>query len=600
MADDATVTDLGAASASATRTDPGARESVQLGAAVARIGRRAREGVVVQTEVHDRQQLELRFNYPVGEAGLWRYRVDAYFFVPRNVGLNRANYSRDQFYLDFTAFMRVDALPLPLNELADPTNPASPLHRFVASLEALRSRPRPPSTASARVHVKLYANLFSAGVRAECRRLEKRFARRTRGDLRGSMRPPGAARPSVAPADQGFDRELDAALGRIRGALAAWRKARAAWWPFERICHASLPEAMRSADEYMSLAVEERLAQLSRALGAAPGAFDGSGAVQRVRLRLAELAREEAAYRARYGYLTLRRASLEAAATRARGRAVSPPGEYFTYRNSLLKKSVQQALYLDVRASRTDTFLRNAMSGVGAALAAIWALATQLPTHIADLPSQTKVTFFAAAVLAYVMKDRIKTLTSEFLLKRARSWDHTHWISGASLPDLGAPDFRARSSEAVTFVAGDEVAPEVRAVRVERRTVAQAESQPEEVIHYRKRLEVGTPDGPSALPEGYRIRDILRVNVRHFLTRLDDPLDVADWFDPATGRFERAPLPKVYHLNLVVRVRREGVSGLAEERWAHLRVVLDKSGIVRAEEVRAPGNRARSATTTSA
>lgn len=576
---------------SAIRTDPDTRESLDLGLAAAAIGRRAKGGVVVQVEVHDRQQLELRFNYPVGEAGRWRYHVDTYFFVPRNVGLNRANYSREQFYLDFTALMRVDARPLPLDELADGTNPASPLYRFNASLEALRSRPRPPATASARVHVKLYAHLFNSGLRAECRRLEKRFARRHRSDSRSNSR---ASVPPRAPVgESAFDRDLDAALGRISLALTAWRKARAAWWPYERICHASLPEAMRAADEYMSLSVEERLAALSRSLVTTPSALDGTGTVQRVRLRLAEFARQECDYRTQYGYLTLRRSSLEPGVSRPRGRAVSPPGEYFTYRSSLLKKSVQQALYLDVRGSRADSFLRNAVSGVGAALAAIWALATQLPTHLADLPSQTKATFFAAAVLAYVMKDRIKALTSEFLLKRARAWDHTHWISGASLPDLGAPAFRARSSEAVSFVASKDIDDEVRAMRVQRRTVAQAEGQPEEVIHYRKRLEVGTPDGPSALPDGYKIRDILRVNVRHFLTRLDDPLDTVDWFDASAGRFERALLPKVYHVNVVVRVRREGASGLTEERWAHLRVVLDKHGIVRAEDVRAPGARGR-------
>lgn len=79
-----------------------------------RVKRGVRKGLVVQGEVHDRLQFELRFNYPVGEPGRWRFDVDAYFFVPRNVGLNRANYSREQFYSDFTAYMRVDASPLPL------------------------------------------------------------------------------------------------------------------------------------------------------------------------------------------------------------------------------------------------------------------------------------------------------------------------------------------------------------------------------------------------------------------------------------------------------------------------------------------------------
>ena len=40
-------------------------------------------------EVHDRHQLELRFSFPLdgAERAPREFLVDAYFFVPRNVGL---------------------------------------------------------------------------------------------------------------------------------------------------------------------------------------------------------------------------------------------------------------------------------------------------------------------------------------------------------------------------------------------------------------------------------------------------------------------------------------------------------------------------------
>src|SRR3954447_20286476 len=68
-----------------------------------------------QCEVHDRHQVEIRFNYGIGsDEGPQRYQVDAYFFIPRNVGLSRSNFSREQFYADVTALMRLDAAALPL------------------------------------------------------------------------------------------------------------------------------------------------------------------------------------------------------------------------------------------------------------------------------------------------------------------------------------------------------------------------------------------------------------------------------------------------------------------------------------------------------
>jgi len=558
---------------------------------------KARRGdsLSVQAEVHDRQQLELRFNYAVGEHGRCDYHVDAYIFVPRNVGLNRTNYTREQFYADFTAYVRIDAGALPLDALADPSNPASPLHRFAATLDALRTSRRPPATRPLSVHARLYANLYVSAVRAECRRLEKLLTRRERaeGDHpslfpaamqsgQGRRETP-APEPRVADPEGAFERDLAAALTRMQEALRAFRSVRGAAWPFEPLCHEGVAEAMRGADEYMSLELEERLAVLSHALGERASRYDGTGFVARMRAHLAAVARDEAGLRARYGYLTL---DTRRAPTEPGGKASFDPGEYFTYRASLLKKSVQQALYLNVRGSRRDTFVRNAVGAVAAALAAIWALATQLPAYVSNLPGPTKVLFFAAGVLAYVMKDRIKAVTGEFLLRRARTYDHAHWIYGESLPDLGVNDFIAHSAEAVRFVSGDEVPADVRDVRVQRRTVQHLEVAGEEVIHYRKRLEAGREGGGAPLPEGYRIRDILRVNLRHFMTRLDDPMDRVDAWDVGRAAFVRVELPKVYHLNVVARVRRERAGEPPQVRFAHLRVVLNKDGIVRAEEVR--------------
>lgn len=556
-----------------------------MGEPAARVKRGERKGLVVQGEVHDRLQFELRFNYPVGEVGRWRFDVDAYFFVPRNVGLNRANYSREQFYSDFTAYMRVDARPLPLDQLADDTNRASPLYQIAEVLRRLRASEQAP-TRPVQVHARLYANLFVSAMKSELRRWEKRLQRRLRAegmDRRG--RPSVIPRASDAPpapvdGDGRLEAFLDEVLARVAGALRRYREVRAGWWPFERLTHQSVPLAMRAADEYMSLELEERLAMLAKA---AASARDGTGFVARVQLRVRSLARAEAEYRARYGYLVLAAEALSEDALALRARRASPAGEHFTWRSSALKKNVQQALYLDLRGSRADTFVRNAVAATGAALAAIWALATQVPTQIAGIPGQTRFFLFSAAVLAYVMKDRIKSLTGEYLLRRARVFDHSSVVHGQALGEMGLADLRARTAEAVHFVARDQLPEDVQARRTDN-DPQRVGTNPEEVIHYRKRLEVDS-EKARALPEGYRIRDILRVNVRHFLLRLDDPKDRVTFFDAARGWFDERDLPRVYHVHVLVRVRQNGPTGVEAEEFAHLRLVLDKDGIVRAETV---------------
>lgn len=556
-----------------------------MGEPAPRVKRGERKGLVVQGEVHDRLQFELRFNYPIGEVGRWRYDVDTYIFVPRNVGLNRANYTREQFYSDFTAYMRVDARPLPLEQLADESNRNSPLFQIADVLRRLRASERVP-TRPVQVHARLFANLFVSAMKSELRRWEKRLQRRLRSEgvdrrVRPSM-PPRISDSPPAPVDDDGRLEafLDEVLGRVAHALRRYREVRGGWWPFERLCHWSVPLAMRSADEYMSLELEERLALLARAAGSAR---DGTGFVARVQLRVRALAREEAEYRRRYGYLALAAETLAEDALTSRARRASPAGEYFTWRASALKKNVQQALYLDLRGSRADTFVRNAIAATGAALAAIWALATQVPTQIAGLPAQTRFVLFASAVVAYVMKDRIKALTGEYLLRRARVFDHSSVVHGQALGEMGLGDLRARTAESVRFVDRDALPEEVGSRRTDR-DPQRVGANPEEVIHYRKRLEVDS-EAARALPDGYRIRDILRVNVRHFLSRLDDPTDHVTFFDVARGWFDATDLPRVYHVHVLVRVRQLGPTGVEAEQFAHLRLILNKDGIVRSESL---------------
>lgn len=500
-------------------------------------------------DVHDRSQIELRNMLHLDGSHRPSFlEVDTYLFVPQSVGLNGQNYKRDQFYADTTALMRIDSAPQSLASLVALESTSSPLRPIAEALDRFRTGGRVPSSRRLAIHVKLFAYSMTQAVAQEISVLVQHLDTGRR---------------------DAFLPELDAFLSRAARSLSGFRRIRAAFWPFEPLCHHSFNSALAIADEYTSLFLEERLGLLVERLERDDRHFDGSGFVPRAKERIRAFAEQEATHRLKFGFLIH---SADKKSLR----------EYYTYRRSLLKKSIHQALYLDARKVKKDAFIKNSVGAAGAAMAAIWAWATQLPATVADLPTNTKLAFFFGAVGAYVAKDRIKAATNEYLVDKFKKFDKSSIIRGASLEEVGLGMFSGRLEERMRFLPFDQVDELIRHIRLQGRSgrfLSDASTQ-EEVIHYRKILAVDSVNG-EALPEGYGMLDIFRLNIRHFLSRLDDPTESICFFDVDRKNFTRSKLPKVYHVNVVVRVKAND----EPERFEHFRMILDKKGIVRTDRV---------------
>ena len=78
------------------------------------------------------------------------------------------------------------------------------------------------------------------------------------------------------------------------------------------------------------------------------------------------------------------------------------PREYFAYRLGLLKKNLQQALYLNTRQLQRDNYLRNSAAMVGAGLAATWTFLAQTP-----MPASAAVDSRAQMVLLAIAGDEL-------------------------------------------------------------------------------------------------------------------------------------------------------------------------------------------------
>ena len=118
---------------------------------------------------------------------------------------------------------------------------------------------------------------------------------------------------------------------------------------------------------------------------------------------------------------------------------------------------------------------------------------------------------------------------------------------------------------------------EVAKLRAKSLVVELANAPEENIAYYKKKIVLNAASSPAG--GAYTgVVDIVRMNIRHLLDRMDDP--VRSLLLPHPGGIRRVNGHCVYHLNLVLRYAAEG----RPEEYRKFRLILDQNGIVRIEQ----------------
>ena len=291
-----------------------------------------------------------------------------------------------------------------------------------------------------------------------------------------------------------------------------------------------LREAVRAADDFLSLQAMEASYGLLALFSSPEG---GSG---RLRARLTELLRAEEEHRRHAGLLVVTEDQ------RANERLVT--------RAATLKKWVLAVLHLRVVKSRRTRVMQDLLFGIAAAVAMTFAVVLQLvalwtvgtPTS-PQVGGTTLFAFVGLAVGGYILKDRMKDWLKDWFSAGMPEWLYDRRQS-LRVESSGA--LVGAVEETVRLVRAKELPPEVQAMReIGEEGLFRGQREEEDVIHYRRSLEVGSPEAPYAA-----IDEILRLNVAPWLRRMDDPdRPLARLGDD--GTVQRAPGRKTYRITLV-------------------------------------------------
>ena len=251
------------------------------------------------------------------------------------------------------------------------------------------------------------------------------------------------------------------------------------------------------------------------------------------------------------------------------------------YRESTLKKAMANILFLDVETRRAGVFLENLLLGISAAIAMAFATTVSFIWKGLFL-EEFSLSFFVVWVIAYMFKDRIKSSLQLYCLKHRNrySYDFRQKIRDGLGTEIGI------CREGFSYCNTAELDSEITQAR-NRHTLSRLEngSFEENVMVFRKRIEIfGDPcknifrefdvDG---------IVDIMRLNVRHWTYKMDNPSRAVYTSDGEN--ISKLKAHRDYHVNMVVRYgERHG-----KDAFERYRLVICRNGIRRLEKFNTDG-----------
>ena len=486
-----------------------------------------------ELKIHDKFQIEMKYTYPLDrERAHNEYHVDTYFFLPKNLFVNRATYHRDDFYNDMQRYIRLKTPAYLLRVMID--GEQCPLKKLARAMERLATIGGEEHRKSYHERLKMFCSIMKSALRDEEAYLETSAPA---GDL-------------ATLAGRFLDTAADI-LSQFRGLRLTLQTPSVA--DDER-------QLFSLVDEFLSVTVNKYRYRLWTFLEQkAPGA--GTAEVKASIVRAAE---DEINYRRENGFISV----------------PDPYGdnEEYVYRESVLKKIMASVLFLRTSTRRDGLLLENLLFGVAAGIAMAFATGVSFLWK-SLLLQEFSLSFFVIWVIAYMWKDRIKEWLRGYFQARLKRviYDYRTTVFSGLGREVGV------CQEGFGFIGEAELDPRIAAARNKSLLSAVENGElGEDIIMARKNVRLRSHDCAHIFADFPvdGVVDIMRFNLRHFLEKMDNP--GKEIFMPdGRGGIAAVKGRRVYHVNVVVHSRMEG----QKDSIRRFRLVLSRSGIKRLESL---------------
>ena len=488
---------------------------------------------------HDKNQLELKLNYGLKQDTKKQvYSVQAFVFVPRVLALTKSSYPPARFYEDTATFIRMTTPKIPLEELSSKSAVRPWASSVMAQVEGLTTGDE-AGLKEAEQSLKLLGCIFKSAVRDSAfdhrRQLSKLLE--------------GGESAEAAAVLEAFVENLRTALKRLRKVGKAVTTSTA---PPE------LEDGWKAVDEYASLIAEEAITDLVAICKAkeSPRLSEAMKTAQ-------AMAIGEYQHRVNKGCSTF---------------AIDGErNEQLPHRWRVLKRYVSSALYLSVARDRPGQLATDIIGMIAAAAAMLFATLAILAITQA-YGASLSTAFLTGMVVAYVIKDRIKELGKRTLGRRLQRMmpDHVVRILGEGEEEMGT------AKESFQVESPNQLPEDIYRERFADHTTQDAiDGRPETVLCYEKLISLSSEKLKKQFTGAIGLTDIIRLNLRPMMERMDDAWESYRYIHPKTGDIQVTRCAWVYHINVLIRLIAHD-----DENIVHrVRAIVNRKGIVRVESL---------------
>ncbi|MDL2296707.1 hypothetical protein LJC37_02005 [Bacteroidales bacterium OttesenSCG-928-E04] len=477
----------------------------------------------ISARIHDKYSVEFKSGFCIeNEKDKDSFSLNTWIFLPYSLDINRQTYPKSHFYRDVKNYIRLYAPIYSLEEIADKDN--LPFQYFAMACGFWEADPGAENMAELEYQIKTYATIVKNALRREAEHLL------ILDDIN----------------------ELTAAVNRylLQSDMVIKHYRELKIGIDEADDEGKASNYFAFGDEFLSNRLEQKCYELLDHF-----AKKEVNCKESINAKLTKVIEKERIYRQKAGHELI-------------GKDKPEKNREVLHRLRLLRKYVENPLFLDADRKEDGRFMRQLALSLGAAIAMI--VATIIVFSAQLRYASFTMPLFMALVASYVLKDRVKEIANYYFSTRlSKKYFDTKTDISLKGTNLGW------IKESMEFVKEDKVPEEVIKKR-DRSDILESDNRntAEKIILYRKLLDLKSSAFNETMPDHTPgIKDITRFNLSTFTMKMDNPTSEIPILNK-NGEIEKTEVAFIYYINFIMQLKH----GETVE-YKRFRLIMSRNGI---------------------